>query len=297
MGYSNTDTFASLIDEVVTSLQGYGTSNDQVTTLVSDLSANATQIPTDDSDNVSRGLIEIDDEIIYVTAAENGIITIPPWGRGFKGTAPSTHTAGSPIWIAPTWPRATVAREVNQTIRSVFPDLFAVRTLDITSTTSSTYELPVEVERVLGVEWQWSNAANWWSTITGWETMHSAPVEFTTGKALLIGDALPAGARLHITYAAMPTMLTSASQAFTQCGLPASAHDVIVLGTAARLTPWQDTSRLPVETVPSDAQDQTKPVGLATQVAQSLKASYTLRLAQERRALLDRYPTRSHRTR
>jgi hypothetical protein len=293
--YSTTDTFASLIDEVQTSLQAFGVANDQVATLTSSPDASDLTFTLDSTDNISRGIIEIDEEIMYVDYGENGTVYIPAWGRGFKGTVAASHTTGSAVWISPTWPRATVAREVNNAIRAIYPDVFAVATADITSnSTTWEYELPSDCERVLAVEWRW-NAPQGWETIKRWEMVHSAQTsQFSSGKALLIGDPVPYNSTLHVTYAKIPSLLSSPSDLFTSTGLSASCRDLAVLGAATRLIPWQDTARLPVETVPSDVQDVGKPVGLASQVAGTLRQQYSAKLAAERRSLLDRFPTRSH---
>jgi hypothetical protein len=298
MPYPSVDTFSSLIDEVITSLQGFGTANDQVVTLTGTLAANATQFLVDDTDSVSRGIAEIDDEIIYIGSADNGTVYVPPWGRGFKGTVASAHALGSPVWISPSWPRATVAREVNNTIKALYPSLFGIGTVDFASSnTNWSYTLPADCERVLGVQWRY-NFPDSWQTVKSWEAVHSASTaDFATGKAIIIGEPLPTNAKIHVTYAKLPSALATGSSLFTESGLPASSRDVVVLGTAVRLMPWQDVARLPVETVPSDALDTGQRVGLATQVAGSMRTQYQARLDQERRALLERYPTRTHKVR
>jgi hypothetical protein len=292
------DTFGSMIDEVQGSLQAYGTSNDLVVTLLSDALGGDLTLSVDDTDSVSRGIVEIDEEILFVTEADNGTVTVPPWGRGFKGTTAAAHAAGSPVWVAPTWPRAVIAREINNTIKSLYPSLFGVATVELTvASTTWQYELPADCERVLAVEWRY-NFPDGWSTVKSWETSFSANTsDFPTGRALLIGEPVPTNAKIHVTYATLPKALSLPENVFTLSGLSPSCRDVVILGTAARLTPWQDTARLPVESVPSDALDNNKPVGNATQVAGSIRQQFQLRLDQERRALLDRYPTRSHRVR
>lgn len=298
MGYPTIDTFSSLIDEVITSLQGYGTANDQVVTLTADMLGTDLTMTVDDSDSISRGLVEIDEEIIYVTDADNGTVTIPAFGRGFKGTTAAAHAAGSPVWIAPTWPRATVARELNNTIKSLYPSLFGVASVELTGASNTwQYALPSDCERVLAVEWRY-NYPDAWSTVKSWDVSFASNItDFPTGRSLFIGEPLPTNAKIHVTYATLPKALSLPENVFTLTGLAPSVRDVVVLGTAARLIPWQDTARLPVETVPSDALDNNKPVGNATQVAGSIRQQYQLRLAEERRALLDRYPTRSHKVR
>lgn len=298
MPYPTIDTFESLINEVTTSLQGFGTANDQVVTLTSDILGTDLTMTVDDSDSISRGLVEIDEEIIYVTDADNGTVTIPSWGRGFKGTTAAAHAAGSPVWVAPSWPRATVAREINNTIKSLYPQLFGVATVELVGASNTwEYGLPADCERVLAVEWRY-NFPDGWSTVKSWESTFSAyTTDFPTGRSLLIGEPLPTNAKIHVTYATLPKALSLPESVFTLTGLAPSCRDVVVLGTAARLVPWQDTARLPVETVPSDALDNNKPVGNATSVAGAIRQQFQLRLDQERRALLDRYPTRAHRTR
>ena len=294
MGFPTVDTFSSLIDEVILSLGASGTVNDQVATLTADISATDTTLALDDSSGVSRGLVEIDQELLYVQAADGvGTVTLAPWGRGYKGSIAASHTAGTPVWIAPTWPRSVVAREINRTIKAVYPGLFAVGTYDFIANGSYQYELPATVDRILSLEWSWT-ATDGWSPIREWEMVTSAnTTDFTTGKSLTLA-ALYAGCRVHITYAKEPSYLTEETTPFTDTGLSASCHDVIVLGTAARLIPWQDTARTTVETVPSDALDQQRSAGLATQIGQSIRTQYQARLAEERRVLLNRYPTRAH---
>lgn len=299
MPYPTSDTFSSLIDEITYSLQGFGTDNDQVCSTTAVVGAGDVSISVDDASNVSRGIIECDEELIYVSSAGNGAINVQPWGRGFKGTVASSHAAGSLVSIAPTWPRAVVAREVNNTIRSVYPNLFAVSTLELTADAFTwQYAIPSTVYRVLAVEWRWTTALDGWMPITGWEMIHAANTDdFATGKALAIAEPLPAGCRIHVTYATAPTLLVNPTDPFTLTGLPSSSRDVIVYGAASRLLPWQDTGRVAVETVSSDVQDSTKPVGNAIALASEIRKLYQLRLQDEIRQLQDRYPMRQHRVR
>lgn len=299
MAYPTSDTFTSLIDEVITSLQGFGTDNDATATLTSDVVSADQLLLVDSTDDVSRGLIEIDQEIIYVQSADQGVITVQPWGRGFKGTVAASHVAGSMVSVAPSWPRAVVAREVNNTVRAVYPSLFAVGTLELTSSpTTWQYAISSTVDRVLSVEWRWTTELDGWMPVAGWEMLTSAnTTDFPSGKALLISEPLPAGCRIHVVYAKSPTLMANPGDAFTTTGLPATCRDVIVYGTSARLLPWQDTARVPVESVSSDVQDATKPVGNAVALSKELRNLYASRLQDEMRSQMNRYPIRSHKVR
>src|ERR1700759_1297627 len=168
MAYPTNDTFSSLIDEVITSLSGFGTDNDAVATLIQSIGPDDLTFSVDDSGNIGTGLIELDEEIMYVNSADQGTVTIYPWGRGFKGTVADSHALYSPISVSPTWPRAVVAREVNNTIRAVYPNLFAVATTDfLASPTEWQYNMPGDIDRILSVEWRWQTSIDGWMPITG----------------------------------------------------------------------------------------------------------------------------------
>lgn len=293
------DTFSSLIDETITSLQGFGVEVDQIATLVTDIATNTTSVRLDMADAITRGIIEIDDELMFVTSCVNGVATVPAWGRGYKGTIPSAHTAGSAVYISPSYPRSIVSREVNNAIRAVYPTLFAVRSYDFTTDAIHVqYALPGDVDRVLAVDWRWL-AIDGWNPLREWEVVSGASTaDFTSGKFIALGAPLGSGIKVHVTYAAPPTLLDQPNDGFADVtGLPASARDVIVYGAASRLLPWMDAGRLPTDTVSSDLQDQQKPVGNAVSVGREIRQLYAQRLTQEHQALTQKFPFRTHRVR
>lgn len=298
MPFPTSDTFGTLIDEVILSLQGWGVGKDQMTTLASDITDAATTIAVTDTGEVSRGIIEIDEELIWVQSSDGVNLTVPPWGRGYKGTIPEAHDAGEAVSVNPTWPRAVVAREINNTVLSLFPALFAVGTTEQSaSSTVWQYSLPADTERVLDVEWRWSTIEGW-RQVRGWDLTHSAnTTDFATGKMLTLGEYIPTGSTLRVTYAKPPSVFSAASDAYSVTGLPSTSKDVVVLGTAARLTPWLDVGRLPVQSVEADALDSPRPLGTSVQIAREIRARYDARLAEERRALYTKYPLRAHKVR
>lgn len=298
-GYPTVDTFDSLVDEVIVSLQGFGVEVDQIATLVTDIGPLSNSLRLDMSDAVTRGIIEIDQELMFVSSAVDGVAVVPPWGRGFKGTAAASHTAGSAVYVSPTFPRSIVTREINNTIQSVYPMLFAVRGYDFTTDAIHVqYSAPVDMDRIINATWRWL-VTDGWKPLEEFQLVSGAnSTDYPTGKYIAIGANLASGIKVHITYAAPPTLLTNPTDSYsTVTGLPASSRDVIVYGTAARLVPWLDTGRLPVETVAADMQDQAKPIGNAISVGRELRQLYTTRLEQERLALANRYPYRQHRIR
>jgi hypothetical protein len=298
MPFPSTDTFGSLIDEVLLALQGWGQNKDQLSTLSSGISDSSLSLAVTAAGEVSRGLVEIDDELIWVDSSDGMTLTVPPWGRGFRGTIPGSHSAGAAVSVNPTWPRSVVGREINNTVRAVWPGLFAVKGTNFSaSSVTWQYEIPADAERVLEVSWRWS-VIEGWREVRGWELSHSAdPSSFATGRMLSLMEYVPSGAILRVLYAALPTTFTNASDAFSVTGLPVTSKDIIVLGTAARLTPWLDVGRLPVQSVEADALDSPRPLGTAVAAARDLRARYDARLIEERRALFTKYPIRAHKVR
>jgi hypothetical protein len=299
-GYPTTDTFSSLIDEVIVSLQGFGGNVDQMSTLTTGCTSNGLSLSVDSTQTIGRGIIEIDQELMYALSQSGGTLTIAPWGRGWKGTTASTHATNAAIYIAPTYPRSVVAREINNTIRAVYPQLFDVKSTDITMNSRDwQYELPVDCDRVLYVDWKYSIVTSW-QPLHGWEEVQAAnTTDFpTSGNFLAVSEPLMADSTLHVTYMAQPTLLANDTDPFAATtGLPASSRDVIVYGAASRLLPWVDASHISQESVPSDAQDQQRPPGTATQLAKQMLQMYLMRLTQERQALLQRYPIKAHKVR
>lgn len=298
-GYPTTDTFASLIDEVIVSLQGFGTTVDQMSTLTASLTSSATTLSVDSTVNIGRGIIEVDQELMYVSSQSGSTLTLFPWGRGWKGTTATTHAANTAIYVSPTYPRSIVAREVNNTIRSVYPQIFDVNTTDITVNSRNwQYQLPANCDRVISVDWKYSIVTSW-QPLHEWEQVQQAnTTDFSTGSFIAIGEPLPSDTILHVTYMSPPTLLTNDTDQFaTVTGLPATSRDVIVWGTASRLLPWIDGAHVSQESVPSDAQDQVRPPGVASSVAKTIQANYLTALARERGALLARYPMKAHKIR
>lgn len=292
--FPTTDTFGTVIDEVILSLMGQGLTDDIIVSLTSAITNSDLSITVDDNEVLSRGLIEIDSELVYVSSVAGSTGTIPSWGRGFKGTTAASHSDGAAVHVAPTWPRSIVGREVNNTLRSLYPTLFVPSKTDITlSADTWQYELPAACEKVLSVEWKWGTSQ--WIKTNSWEVMHSADTtDFPSGKAIAFGDALYTGASVLVKYAARPTVFSSEATAFTASGYPASCKDVVVLGTAYRLLPWADAGRTKVDSAEANALTNSRPIGAATSIAGNLQKMFLRRLEEERRALAANYPSQVH---
>ena len=297
-------TFGSMTDEVVRKLAGFTLRQDRQTHLTATLSATATSITVASAQNISSGIIQIDDELIYVDSYDrnSGVLTIPPYGRGYNGTSAATHQNGARVIISPTFPSVDVKDAINETLLSTFPDLYTTGTHTFSfSTAKSTYPLPEEVETVLGVSYETTGPSKEWLPIRGYRVDPMANTDtFNSRNSLSIYSGVEPGRTVQVFYTAAPAVMDSNDDDFEiVTGLPASCKDVMVLGAAARLASFIDPGRLTFGSAESDQQSQIagRSYGAGTNASKYLLALYDKRLAEEARKMNDRNPIRIHFTR
>jgi hypothetical protein len=297
-------TFGQMTDEVSRKLAGFTLRQDRQTHLTVAANATATSITIASATNISTGIIQIDDELIYVDSYDrnSGVLSIPPYGRGYNGTSAATHQVGARVVISPTFPSVDIKEAINDSIQAVFPDLYSTGTHTFSySTAKSTYPLPDEVETVLGVSFQTTGPSKEWLPIRGWRVDPMAnTAAFNSRNSISLYSGVEPGRTVQIFYTSAPTVMDSNDDDFEiVTGLPASSKDVIVLGASARLASFVDPGRLTFGSAESDQQSQIagRSYGAGTNTAKYLLALYEKRLAEESRKLIDRNPTRIHFTR
>lgn len=297
-------TFGSMTDEVVRKLAGFTLRQDRQTHLTAALNATATNVTVSSAQNISTGIIQIDDELIYVDSYDrnSGVLTIPPYGRGYNGTTAATHQNGARVIVSPTFPSVDVKDAINETILATFPDLYTTGTHTFSfSPAQSTYALPDEVETVLGVSYETTGPTKEWLPIRGWRVDPMANTDaFNSRNSISLYSGVESGRTVQVYYSAAPTVMDSNDDDFeTVTGLPASCKDVIVIGASARLVSYIDPGRLTFGSAESDQQSQIagRAYGAGTNASKYLLALYDKRLSEEARKLNDRNPIRIHFTR
>lgn len=296
--YGGTESLNGLVEEILSVLQGFTADSDMVTSLTADITADATTFVVDDASGLSSGVVEIGDELVWVRSVDttSGTVQTLPSGRGWRGTQAVAHSAGELVSISPTVPRSAIVREINNTIRAIYPSLFAVTTTQFTynDNTKLAWDIPAEAEAVLDVRWR--NQYGNWETAKTWSVVNSLNLtDHTTGTALRL-QGVPVGYDVQVVYGRKPSVLTSVTQDWTDCGLTDGAKDLLVLGAITRLLPALDVSRLSVVYAAADELDQPRPLGSALSIAKQYRQDYLTRLAEERDVLNRRYPARWHRS-
>lgn len=297
-------TFSQMADEVVRKLAGFTLRQDRQTHLTSAVGVSDTTISVASAKNISTGIIQIDDELLYVESYDRnaGTLVIPPYGRGYNGTVASTHTVGSRVTISPTYPIVDVKQAINDVIESVFPDLYTTGNYTFTySPAKSTYALPTNLETVLSVSYESVGPSKEWVTIRDYRVDPMANTSaFNSRNSISIYSNIPPGRTVNVFYSAAPSPMYSPTDNFEiVTGLPASCKDVIVTGAAANLVSFVDPGRLTYGSAESDQQSQVagRAYGAGTNAAKYLLALFDKRKQEESRKLNDRNPIRVHYTR
>ena len=293
--------FVNIIDETALALTGYTNRQDQATYLTAPLTASATTFTVADGTVLTRGIVEIDDELIWVDSFDRttNTATIPAYGRGFRDTTATTHTAGTRVTIAPSFPRSVIRRNVNLAIDGVYPDLCGTYyTTFAYQAAVTTYVLPQEAVDILGISWQTIGPSKEWLPVRHYRVDRMAnPNTWSSGKTVSLREGIIPGRTVMVTYTKKPTTLTYDTDDFSSLtGLSDSAREVIVLGAAYRTAMYLDMGRIPAATAEADAMQGNDPIGSAVNVGKVLQQMYQQRLLIEVRRMQEQYPPRTHYT-
>jgi len=297
-------TFGQMTDEVSRKLAGFTLRQDRQTHLIDAVSSTATSITVASATNISVGIIQIDDELIYIDSFDrvSGILTIPPYGRGYNGTSAATHQAGVRVTVSPTYPVLDIKNAINETIQAVFPGVYATGTHTFTySPAVYTYALPDEVENILSVSYEAIGPSKSWIPVRTYTPNRMANIDaFNSRSSISILSGVSPGRTIQVFYTSAPTVMDTNGDDFEiVTGLPPSCKDVIVLGATARLASYVDPGRLTFGSAESDQMSQIagRAYGAGTNASKYLLALYDKRLAEETRKLYIRNPTRVYFTR
>jgi hypothetical protein len=296
-------TLNDMIMEVRSSLAGFTLRQDRISYLTSAITTTDTAIQIGSSSNLAKGIIEIDDELIWIdnfNKTNNTMNAAPGFGRGYQGTSPSPHAINSQVILTPSYPRTNIKQAINDTIQSVYPKLWAVASYTFTFNASqTTYPLPDDVQNVLYMSWQTTGSSKEWLPLKKWRQDLMANVStFNTQKTINLYDNIQPGRTVQVWYAATPEPMTSGTDDFSSVtGLPESCRDVIVYGAAYRLLSFIDPGRINLTSAESDLADSKVPGAAGSTNSRYIYALYQQRLQDESLKLSDKFPIRIHFTR
>ena len=300
-----------MIDEVSMNLSGYTLQQDRatyitaaVTTTTSSSSA-PTILTLASADNLGKGVVEIDEELLWIDNFDRvgNTATIAPYGRGYLGTTAATHAADAKVTISPTFPRFAIKRAINDTITAIGSSIFAADTTTITSNAAvAAFRLPsgtsttLNIRSILAVAYQALGASKEWIPIRTFRFDGNAnTTAFTSGQTISIYDNIPSGRTIQVVYSTNPVPFSTNADIFTDTtGLPESCKDLVVLGATYRLLSNLDPARASMVSPQADETDSKRPYGSSQSLTKQIYALFNQRLNEEIKKQQDRYPIRVH---
>jgi hypothetical protein len=276
-----TTTLSDLINEVSINLAGYTYQQDRATHLTSAVttttssSASPTILSLGSTENLGKGVVEIDEELLWVT-------------------------------ISPTFPRYVVKKAINDTVNAVGSTIYSAKVTTFTfNAAQTTYDFDnLNIQNILTIMWQSVGPSQEWIPVRrwSWDSKADATAFGATAQTVTIGDYITPGRTVKVVYSTDPTSfselatvaLTNAQVFETVSGLPSSCKDVIVLGASYRLLTYLDPARAGQVSPQADETDSKRPYGASQSATKQLYALYTQRLNEETQRQQTLYPIRVH---
>jgi hypothetical protein len=293
-------TLNEMIDEVRSSLAGYTLRQDRITYLTAAVNTTDLALGIGSSSNLAKGVIEVDDELIWVdnfNQSTSVLNAAPGFGRGYQGTSPAPHSQYAQVTLAPTFPRLMIKKAINDVINSFFPKLWAVSSTTFTFNASqTTYALPDDLESILYISWQTTGSSLEWLPVNRWRADPMANISaFNTTNTVNIYENIQPGRTVQVYYTTTANTLDSNTDDYADVtGLPASSAEVVILGASYKLLSYLDAGRINLSSAEADLNDTKISSSAGVASSRYIYALYQQRLNEEALKLQDRYPIRIH---
>lgn len=281
-------TLNQLTEQTIAEINSYVRNQESVTIITSAVTSADVTMLVDDVSSLSKGIIEIDDELIYVKKAISSSGTVQilgtngnPVGRGWRGTTATSHVSGSIVRNNPIFPKTQVKRAILETIKGMNFPCISYETFTFNGSDYS-YIMPNSLVDITGISWDVPDSTGVWSIIKNWrlDTNYFDTTTNTIKQALILKESPMPGRTVNVQYTKYPTAITD-NQDLTVSGLPASCEDVVRLGAMYRLLSTVDPGKVVATSVSADALDQPVQAGASTTAAKYIFQLYTVRLAEE----------------
>lgn len=292
-------TFSDLVSRVNQQLLGYTKDQASITYLTNTMTATDTTFTVDPETvtNLSRGLVEIDDEMLLVKKYDRstGIVTVFAGtnGRGTSGTTAAAHGLNAIVTDDPRFPRARIKEAINDTIQAVYPDLWVFGEFEFPWRAARyEYPVPAEVEDVYKVTTNTIGPSAVWFPNSSWRFNPQAsttagqvkPDPAPTGKTIqIMRDFIVPGRNVRVTYIKKPNTLANNSDPYeVTTGLPERTVDLITYGACWRLIPAYEAARLQQQSIEATERAPLVAPGAAADASKYFLGLYQRRLEEER---------------
>jgi len=288
-------TVGTVIDRTVRQLMsGTVEERNKVTTAIT---ATATSVSFQYDLNGMRpgGVIQIDNELMYIWETSAGSKTVIV-ERGWNGTTATTHVVNSIAIVDPKFPRAQILEAINAEIddlSSPMNGLFQIKNIELNyNGTWSMINLPTTDKIIDLVSVSLRYLATDYPKIRRCRLIRDLPNDdFNTGYGIRFDEQVRAG-RMIVTYKAPFTNVTTEAQNLQNiAGFPSSAEDILIMGAQIRLVSPREVKRNFTESQGDTRRAEEVPAGSISNSLTNLMRMRRDRITAEAAKLARKYPT------
>ena len=230
-------------------------------------------------------LVEVDQEIILVTAANTSTRTLTV-ARGYSGTTAASHDDKANIFINPTFPRKSVFDAVSDNIVRLYPTLYNVTT--ITTTANSTYqEVAASTVEVLSSFVQ--NASGEQYTSAGIELLKNFPPS-STNTAVQFYNTSNGKTVYLVVKRKFVRPSAETDDLSTACLLEDEYQQIVMVGAVADIVGATDVDASTQEFITEKLAAENYPVGSGERLRNALLRLRSLLIDEARGNLRSLYP-------
>lgn len=289
-------TLNQFVDQASAMLHSYTGVLEATTYLSAGITATDLVLPVAHPSYLTRGLVEVDNELMHVNTVAETSAQLMPFGRGTQNTTALTHTINSRVTNDPIFPRQRIIEAFNRCLQNVQLELYAVKTTTFTySPVRTSYPVPTDLLRVLSVQYQVVGPTQEWVNVTHWDVDRNT--DTGTGQAIIIHEDIQPGRTVQVTYAAELTVPATPATDLETIGIPVWMQSVLMYGTAWEIVQFMEPARLQLRAVEARTEAAGVTPGSYSNLAKQLYAMYQMRLDAARKRLLTTHPSPKHYTR
>lgn len=292
-------TLEDLRQRVRSQVMGFTRDQQQVSELASPMTASDTTFTLDanTAKNISRGLVEIDDELILVKALDPttsvasvmGLLN----GRGREGSTAASHSANALVTMSPAIPRIRITEAINQTVLAMYPRIPIFSTTEISKLAPVfEYQMPADTEDIWYVVADTVGPTQVHYPTPRWRYNPMAPTsDFASGKSIQLLDYVTPGRAIRVVYVKAPTVLANASDNFASVtGYDDRMVEAVVWGATARLLPAYESARLQQMSIEGTERANLVPSTAAVKTAAYYETLFQQAIETERNRIMEETP-------
>lgn len=283
------------------------------------VSYNNDYLTTEEEDALGAGaFIEINQELMLVVSLNTAAETLTV-KRAARGTTLATHSIDDEIKVNPPYPRKVVFDAVVDQIKNLFPTLFAIETVAVTSGSGyvllGSYDAPgtnnylVSVLKAISQYTDFSSGSDQTGVIFQPVSvqMIQLPNPFTytdsegTERTITYSSgpnqvnalqfySIDQGHTCYITFKKKFVEPTAESDTLATIGLEDEYEAIIMAGVAAQMMSGRDIPMATQNYISESLQAQAFPVGSGTNIRNSLLQYQQILITQARKYLRAKYP-------